>query len=190
MLQHLPHWLGEALRDRRAGFEKLAISSSLLGSEFESLELRSPAFADNEPIPPRFTADGAGVSPPLEWTGAPDGTRSLVLIVEDPDAPSSDPLVHAILFDIPPRTNWLDEGAIDHAEQAAIGETGRNSYLRTGWLPPDPPTGHGPHHYAFQLFALDTPLDFTGHTGRGALLGAMAGHILAAGLLIGTYERG
>jgi Raf kinase inhibitor-like YbhB/YbcL family protein len=116
-------------------------------------------------------------------------TRSLVLIVEDADAPTPVPLVHALLFDIPPDTRHIAEGAIGGPAGTESGETGRNSYLRSNWLPPDPPSGHGLHHYAFQLFALNTPIDLTGHPGRSALMEAMTGHVVAAGMLTATYER-
>lgn len=189
MLQHLPRWLGEALSNRRAGADKLTIAQEPLGGAFGDLALTSPAFRDGGTLPARFTADGEGLSPPLAWTGEPEGTKSLVLIVEDPDAPAAEPLVHAILFDISPGKGAIPEGSIGRSDDAALGETGRNSYLRTGWLPPDPPTGHGPHAYVFQLFALDTPIDLTGHPGRARLVDAIAGHVLAAGLTTGTYER-
>lgn len=190
MLEHIPHWLGHALGNVRAGAEKLAIATLDIGSD-SLLALSSPAFTDGSRLPERFTADGDGLSPPLAWSGEPEGTRSLALIVEDPDAPASDPLVHALLFDIVPGVGALDEGAIAaQVDDPALGETGRNSFLRAGWLPPDPLTGHGEHRYVFQLFALDTPIDLTGHAGRGALTQAMAGHILAAGVLTGTYSRG
>ena len=189
MLEHLPHWLGQALGNVRAGAEKLTIATLGLAPH-GSLSLTSLAFADGARLPDRFTADGAGVSPPLAWRGEPEGTRSLALIVEDPDAPAADPLVHAILFDIAPGTGAIPEGAIGEAADAALGETGRNSFLGSGWLPPDPPSGHGAHHYVFQLFALDSPIDLTGHPGRGKLVEAIAGHVIAAGVLTGTYSRG
>jgi hypothetical protein len=115
------------------------------------------------------------------------------LIVEDPDAPSPRPLVHAIVWNIPAGENGLAEGAIraDGAGGPDGRDVGRNSYFGEGWLPPDPPTGHGPHRYAFQLFALSEDAGDAGETpGRGALVKAMAGKVLAAGLLTGTYERG
>jgi Raf kinase inhibitor-like YbhB/YbcL family protein len=186
MLQHVPEWLGHAMRGLRAGADKLCIAQPDLGG-FSSIQLTSIAFADGGAIPPRFTADGEGVSPPLIWDAPPDGTQSLALIVEDPDAPSPQPLVHAIVWSISPEERSLEEGAISADGEA---ETGRNSYFGSGWLPPDPPTGHGPHHYAFQLFALAEEPQLDGTPGRAALVEAMAGKVLAAGLLTGTYSRG
>lgn len=192
MLEHVPHWLGHALRNVRAGAEKLCILQPELGGSFAALELSSPAFADGGRLPPRFTADGEGVSPPLVWGPLPEGTHSLALIVEDPDAPSRQPLVHAIVWGIPPSEGRLAEGAISADGQGSAGgrDVGRNSFLREGWLPPDPPTGHGEHAYAFQLFALSATPDPGSTPGRAAIVRAMAGNVLAAGLLTGTYDRG
>jgi Raf kinase inhibitor-like YbhB/YbcL family protein len=191
MLEHVPQWLGSALKGLRAGADKLAIVHAELGT-FEALHLASPAFANGGRMPERFTADGEGVSPPLFWTGVPDGTERLALIVEDPDAPAPQPLVHALIWNLPPQEGELKEGAIraDGARGVSGSDVGRNSYLAEGWLPPDPPTGHGAHHYAFQLFALAPGPDVPDTPGRGAMLAAMAGRVLAAGLLTGTYSRG
>ena len=192
MLEHVPHWLGHALRRFRAGADKLCIVQPELGGAFGAIELSSPAFADGARLPPRFTADGEGISPPLLWGPLPEGTRSLALIVEDPDAPAPLPLVHAVVWNIPPTESRLAEGAIfaDGAGSPEGKDVGRNSYLVEGWLPPDPPTGHGEHAYAFQLFALAVTPDPGETPGRGALVRAMAGKVLAAGLLTGTYARG
>ena len=191
MLEHVPEWLGAALRHVRAGADKLCIAQPGLGPDarepFGSLRLSSPAFAHGGAIPERFTADGEGLSPPLAWHNVPESTRSLALIVEDPDAPSLQPLVHAIVWDLDPAAGEMPEGAI--AGDGAA-ETGRNSFLMSGWLPPDPPTGHGAHHYAFQLFALAERPALSGTPGRSALVEAMQGKVLAAGLLVGTYQRG
>lgn len=190
MLEHVPHWLGSALKGVRAGADKLAIAQAALGV-FDAIEVRSPAFANGGRIPDRFTADGEGVSPPLFWTGVPEGTESIVLIVEDPDAPTPAPLVHAVVWGLPGSDGQLAEGAIvaDGAGDAN-GDVGRNSYFREGWLPPDPPTGHGDHRYAFQLFALGRGGEPGETPGRGDVLQAMSGRVLAAGLLTGTYSRG
>lgn len=192
MLEHLPHWLGHAMRGLRAGADKLVIAAPELGSGFATLDLSSPAFADGGRLPVRFTADGEGVSPPMLWGAPPEGTTALALIVEDPDAPAPQPLVHAVVWSIAPDERRLAEGAIvaDGLGDTDGRDVGRNSYFREGWLPPDPPTGHGPHHYAFQLFALADPAHPGDSPGRSAIVTAMTGRVLAAGLLIGTYDRG
>ncbi|WP_294294703.1 YbhB/YbcL family Raf kinase inhibitor-like protein [uncultured Sphingomonas sp.] len=190
MLEHIPHWLGNALKGLRAGTDKLAIVQDGLGS-FTAIDLRSPAFANGGRIPERFTADGDGVSPPLFWTGVPEEATHLALLVEDADAPTPAPLVHAIVWDLPAEDGQLAEGAIvADGDGTASGDVGRNSYLREGWLPPDPPTGHGEHRYAFQLFALKNAANPGATPSRGDIIDAMRGRVLAAGLLTGTYSRG
>ncbi len=192
MLEHIPAWLGKALDGVRAGPEKLAIARPELGGTFGSLDLSSPAFADGARLPERFTADGSGVSPPLTWGTPPDGTALLALLVEDADAPAPQPLVHAVIWGIAADAGRLEQGAIvDDGSGSPERDVGRNSYYRQGWLPPDPPTGHGSHRYAFQLFALGPDVGAPGENpGRAAIVAVMAGHVLAAGLLIGTYSRG
>ncbi len=190
MLEHVPAWLGNALSGLRAGTDTLAIAQ--LGRDFATFDLSSPAFANGARLPPRFTADGNGVSPPLVWSAPPAGTVRLVLIVEDADAPTPQPLVHAIVWGLDADAGHLVEGAIvaDGDGTADRPDVGRNSYLREGWLPPDPPSGHGEHRYAFQLFAIGAGAGDPGVTpGRSAVIEAITGHVLAAGLLIGTYSR-
>lgn len=191
MLEHVPHWLGHALAGVRAGADKLAITQPGLAPP-AALTLTSPAFADGARLPDRFTADGTGVSPPLIWGAVPAGTASLALLVEDADAPTPQPLVHAVVWGIAADAARLAEGAI--VADGAGGEdadVGRNSFLREGWLPPDPPTGHGVHRYCFQLFALGPGAGDPGESpGRSALIEAMRDHVVAAGLLTGTYGRG
>lgn len=193
MLEHVPYWLGAAIKRMRAGADKLAIVQPALGARFDAMTLMSPAFADGGRLPPRFTADGAGVSPPLVWDNVPDEATSLVLLVEDADSPLPTPLVHAIVWGMPADERRLDEGAIvaDGAGLDDGRDVGRGSFRREGWLPPDPPPGHGEHRYAFQLFALDADVVDPGSSPRrGALIKAMSGHVLAAGLLVGCYSRG
>ena len=191
MLEKLPDVFGHALRHVRAGLDKIAFNHAGLRSGMAAIEVSSLAFADHMPIPERYTADGEGVSPPLQWHGVPANAASLVLIVEDADAPMPNPLVHAIVVDLPPGDGALAEGALessDHEGQADVHE-GRNSYLMTGWLPPDPPPGHGSHRYAFQLFALGPGEPFDGTPGRDAVMEAVQERGLASGCLIGTYAR-
>ena len=192
MLEKLPEALGHALRDRRAGLDKLVFNTCGMRSGLGMIKVTSLAFADHAPIPQRYTADGEGLSPPIDWTGVPAGAASLVLIVEDADAPKSDPLVHAIVVDIPPQDGSMHEGALKSPGHAGEDDvhSGRNSYFMAGWIPPDPPRGHGQHRYAFQLFALGPGgKPFSGKPTRGEVLKAIQERGLAGGLLVGTYAR-
>lgn len=192
MLEHVPEWLGRALKPLRAGADKLALAQCDLPRDAPSLSLSSAAFADGRRLPLRYTADGDGVSPPLVWRGVPEGAASLALLVEDADAPAPRPFVHAVVWGLPAEDGGLGEGAIrpDGAGDGAGTDVGRNSFFGEGWLPPDPPNGHGEHRYVFQLFALGETFDPGDTPGRSALLKAMRGRILAAGVLTGTYSRG
>ncbi|WP_431098976.1 YbhB/YbcL family Raf kinase inhibitor-like protein [Polaromonas aquatica] len=189
MLEKLPDALGHALRDQRAGLDKLAYNLSGLRTGLAAIEVSSVAFTDHAPIPPRYTADGEGLSPPLQWQGVPATAGSLLLIVEDADAPTPRPLVHAIAVDLPASRSALAEGELNSSDDDGQVHVGRNSYLMSGWLPPDPPPGHGPHRYAFQVFALLPGDPFSGKPGRDAVLDAIRERALASGCLIGTYER-
>ncbi|QDZ06851.1 YbhB/YbcL family Raf kinase inhibitor-like protein [Sphingomonas panacisoli] len=191
MLEHVPSWLGTLMRNFRAGHDKLVVAHRGIALAEERIELTSPAFKDGQRLPTRFTADGDGISPPLMWGDVPVGTRSLVLIVEDPDAPTPNPLVHAVVLNIPTDQRNLREGAIvaDEHERGGSQSIGRNSYFSESWLPPDPPTGHGEHDYVFQLFALDVVPEIGPNSGRGDVVAAIAGHVLGTGLLVGTYSR-
>lgn len=192
MLEHVPHWLGSLLHNVRAGHSKLAIVQDGIVGGDARLTLSSLAFADGARLPERFTADGEGVSPPLTWTGVPAGAAALALIVEDPDAPTPNPLVHAVVWNLPPTDGGLAEGAIAPDGHGADdgSDVGKNSYLGEGWLPPDPPTGHGSHDYVFQLFALSEAISLDIDPGRADVVAAIRGKVLAAGMLVGTYSRG
>jgi len=191
MLEHLPSWLGGLMRNMRAGHSKLAIVDPALALGPATIDLSSPAFANGARLPERFTADGDGVSPPLVWGPLPEGTKSLALIVEDPDAPALRPVVHALVWGLPADTGRIAEGAIvADGDGGPLGDVGNNSAFRQGWLPPDPPNGHGPHDYVFQLFALGETAELSANPGRGEVVEAMEGKVLAAGLLVGTYSRG
>jgi phosphatidylethanolamine-binding protein (PEBP) family uncharacterized protein len=128
MLEKLPGAFGHALRDRRAGLDKLMFNRIGLRAGHGSLEVSSLAFADHAPLPARYTSDGEGVSPPLQWRGVPAGASQLVLVVEDADAPTSEPLGHAIVVDLPPSAGGLPEGAIGgEGEAGPEVHEGRNS---------------------------------------------------------------
>jgi Raf kinase inhibitor-like YbhB/YbcL family protein len=144
--------------------------------------LTSAAFESGEPIPLRHTCDGEDVSPPLAWTTPPDGTRSLALIVDDPDAPVGT-FTHWLAWDIEPAARDLPEG------QAAPVE-GRNDFRKNGYRGPCPPPGHGPHRYLFRLLALGAPLGLRAGAGKADVERAAArAQTLAVAELVGTYER-
>jgi Raf kinase inhibitor-like YbhB/YbcL family protein len=145
------------------------------------LELTSESFDHGEPIPERHTCSGEGTSPPLGWDFVPEGTRTLALIVHDPDAPSGD-FVHWLAWNIDPAGDRMDEDVPAPAQ-------GINGFGRPGYAGPCPPPGHGPHHYYFQLFALDTELDLEAGAAREQLEEAIEGHVLGEADLMGTFER-
>lgn len=155
------------------------------------LEIRSAAFTHQGPIPPRFTADGEDLSPPLEWSDAPAGTRSFALIVDDPDAP--DPRapqrtwVHWVLYNIPASVQALEPGADPRALPTGA-RRGRNDWQRAGYGGPAPPVGR--HRYVHKVYALDVVLPDLGEPTKARLLSAMQGHVLAEAQLIGTYQMG
>jgi Raf kinase inhibitor-like YbhB/YbcL family protein len=190
MLENLPDFIGHALRDQRAGLDQLAFSRLPLRGGQGAIAVTSLAFVDHGPLPARCTADGDGVSPPLQWSGVPASAASVVLIVEDADSPSPHPLVHAIAVALPAGDGALREGALDDdADAPEDSRLGRNSVLQTGWLPPDPPPGHGRHRYAFQVFALAGEAELPEAPGRDALMEVLARDAIASGVLVGTYER-
>jgi Raf kinase inhibitor-like YbhB/YbcL family protein len=143
------------------------------------LEIASDAFDEGGTIPSRHTCDGENVSPPLSFAGAPEGTRSLALVVDDPDAPVGT-FTHWLAWGIDPSAGGLDEG------QAAPRE-GRNGFGTTGYAGPCPP--HGRHRYFLRLHALDTELDLQSGADRDQLDRALEGHVLETAELVGGYER-
>lgn len=153
-----------------------------------SLKITSTTFEHGREIPRRFTCDDADVSPPLQWEGVPEGTRSLALIVDDPDAP--DPAapkmtwVHWVLYNLPADTTGLAE-AVDAPPPGTMD--GLNDWNRTGYGGPCPPVGR--HRYFFKLYALDTVLPDLSEPTKQLLEAAMAGHVLAEAVLMGTYQH-
>ena len=145
------------------------------------MKISSPGFAEGALIPGRFTADGANVNPPLEISGVPAGAQSLVLIVDDPDAPAGT-WNHWLLWNIASDTASIAE---DSVPPGAVGT--KNDFGRTVYLGPSPPSGT--HRYFFRLLALDTTLDLKAGSDRARLDRAMKGHILAAAELMGRYRR-
>lgn len=159
-----------------------------------SLTLTSTAFPHDGPIPRKFTGDGIDVSPPLAWDGVPGETREFALICDDPDAPTPEPWVHWVIYQLPAELRSLpEEVPSDAALQQPTGALqGLNSWTterKIGYRGPLPPPGHGVHHYHFRLYALDAPLKLAAKADKAALLNAMQDHVIEEALLTGTYQR-
>jgi Raf kinase inhibitor-like YbhB/YbcL family protein len=162
---------------------------TLRGSAAMAMTLNSPAFKNGH-IPAKYTCEDEDISPPLAWEGVPNGAKSLVLIIDDPDAP--DPKapkmvwVHWVVYHIPPETRALPE----NAGKAGLPQgtlLGLNDFKKTGYGGPCPPIGR--HRYFHKLYALDIMLDLKGAT-KSQMERAMRGHVLANAELIGTYQKG
>lgn len=155
-----------------------------------SLSLSSTAFTDGSNIPVRYTCDGDNISPPLSWAGAPSGAKSLVLIVEDPDAPDPNApertWVHWMLYNLPANDSGLKQDA--KVESLPVGtKEGLNDWQRSGYGGPCPPIGR--HRYIHRLFALDIALPELNHPDRATLEKAMSGHVIDEAVLTGTYQH-
>jgi len=156
-----------------------------------SMKITSPAFDDQGRIPRKYTCEGEDVSPPLQWDGVPEDTRSLVLIVDDPDAP--DPAaprmtwVHWVLCDLPPSADGLAE-AVAAADLPEGTVQGANDWKRIGYGGPCPPVGR--HRYFHKLYALDTILGLGGKPSKAQVERSMQSHVLAHAELVGTYQKG
>jgi Raf kinase inhibitor-like YbhB/YbcL family protein len=150
-----------------------------------ALQLLSTAFSEGATIPRQYTCDGKDVSPPLSWSGVPEGAKSLALICDDPDA--SKTWVHWVIFDLPPAGKGLPEGLTKSAEVAGGGTQGTNDFRKVGYGGPCPPSGT--HRYFFKLYALDTQVKLHSDATKADLERAMKGHILAEATLMGRYAR-
>jgi len=162
----------------------------LHAGENMKLTLQSSAFDNGDTIPSKYTCEGKDISPSLTWTGVPETARSLVLIVDDPDAP--DPRapkmtwVHWVLYNIPPDVSGLSEGMM--LEKLPAGtEEGLNDWNRTGYGGPCPPIGR--HRYFHKLYALDMVLKGLNTPTKAEVEAAMRGHVIAQTELVGTYQK-
>lgn len=152
-----------------------------------ALQLTTSAFPAEGAIPKKFTCEGPDLSPPLSWSGAPPGTQSFALILEDPDAPAGT-WVHWVLYDLPANTKDLAEGVPKEAQLSNGARQGRNDFRKIGYGGPCPPPGK-PHRYFFKLYALDKMLDLKAGASKVEAESAMKGHILAQAQLMGRYGR-
>lgn len=151
-----------------------------------SIQLTSSAFADGSMIPARYARRGENVSPPLAWSGTPEGTQSFALIVDDPDAPGGD-WVHWIVYNLPAGTANLAEGIKSDADLPGDAIQGANGWGTSKYDGPQPPSGT--HRYVFKLYALDAALNLKPGATKADLLRAMEGHVLARGQFMGKYSR-
>lgn len=156
-----------------------------------TLTLTSPSFKDGSAIPKIFTGEAEDRSPELEWSSVSNETREFALICVDPDAPSPEPWVHWLIYNISPSTTRLPEGlaAIESLELPIRADQGVNSFGRVGYGGPMPPAGHGWHHYTFTLYALDTELALDPGADIDQLRKAMRNHIIGRARLTGRYRR-
>jgi Raf kinase inhibitor-like YbhB/YbcL family protein len=165
------------------------------GDRVMTFKLASSAFKDGQAIASKHTGEGADLSPPLTWDGAPAGSKEFALVCDDPDAPTPEPWVHWIIYGIGPDVRALPEGVksnVPQLNEAVVARQGKNSWpsgVTTGYRGPLPPPGHGIHHYHFKLYALDKRLDLAPAATKQQLLEAMKGHVLGEAELVGTYER-
>jgi Raf kinase inhibitor-like YbhB/YbcL family protein len=155
-----------------------AIASLAAGGA--TMKITSSAFHEGANIPSKFTCDGSDTSPPLQIAGVPSGAKSLVLIVDDPDAPSG-LFTHWLVWNIPPQTGSIAEGS------APQGVQGANDFGKSGYRGPCPPPGT--HRYSFKIFALDRELELRSGAKRSQVDAAMKGHVIAQGELVGRYAK-
>ena len=152
-----------------------------------NIQLMSPAFAEGQPIPVKYTCEGSDVSPPLQWSQAPEGTNSLTLICDDPDAPVGT-WVHWILFNLPPTTNQVPEKMPALEGFPDGSKHGMNDFRRLGYGGPCPPPGR-PHRYFFRIYALKILLPLQTWATHKDVMRALGGNVLGEGQLMGTYQR-
>ena len=148
--------------------------------------LGSTAFEEGQPVPKVYSCDGSDTSPPLQWTGTPEGTKSLALIMDDPDAPGTT-WTHWVLFAMSPETTSLPEGVAPDMTGPDGSRQGNNSWAKLGYGGPCPPSGT--HRYYFRLYALDTQIDLPSGANADQLKEKMQGHVLAVGELMGRYSK-
>lgn len=165
-------------------------SATESGEETMTLSITSPAFEEGAEIPRVYTCEGEDISPELSWSGLPEKTRSLALIVDDPDAPDPNApkmvFVHWVLYNIPPDATGLPKDVGSEGLPPGT-QKGLNNWDRTGYGGPCPPIGR--HRYFFKLYALDTELDPLDEPTKASLLEAMKGHVLGEAQLMGTYAK-
>jgi len=179
--------------ERRSGFGRWAVAAvvalavAAVIADSNGFRLYSPAFRYGARIPKQYTGDGDDISPPLKWRNVPPGTRSLVLVCEDPDAPGRT-WIHWVVYDIAPNLKELPAGVRPSREMPGKFKQGVNSWRRLGYGGPHPPPGKA-HRYYFRLYAISQPVGLPGGARWNQVRAAMHGHVLAIAEYMGTYSR-
>lgn len=166
------------------GVQRSFVNNTVIKGDMMQLKLKSPAFEHGKSIPRKHTCDGENISPELSWSDAPDGTKSFVLICDDPDAPGGT-WVHWVIFNIPATVKTLKENI--NITSVPGAKEGKNSFNKLKFGGPCPPQGE--HRYMFKLYALDTMITVQEGATKEQVTAAMKGHILAETVLMGVYER-
>lgn len=149
------------------------------------IKVTSSAFKDGAELPAKYRGDNENIAPPLEWSGVPNGAKSITIICEDPDAPAGT-FVHWVLFNIPPEVTNIEEGMSPTIMVNNEVKHGLNDFAKIGYYGPTPPSGT--HRYFFRVYALDTALSLDTGAGKKKVLNAMEGHILARGEIMATSK--
>jgi Raf kinase inhibitor-like YbhB/YbcL family protein len=178
--------MGNCIMNMRQLIGVIMCSATLAAQE--KLQLDSLSFKNGGHIPQEYTCNGQSKAPQLSWSGSPADTKSFALIMDDPDAPSEQPWVHWVVFNIPATTSSLDKPLGRKRVLPNGSAQGTNSSKKIGYDGPCPPPGE-PHHYHIKLYALDTTLDLEGGATKDELLSSMRGHILDQAEIVGTYQR-
>lgn len=178
----------QQLKQFNQGAEEDQAPSQSLETE-HTIKISSPAFKHGEAIPKKYACDQQDISPKIKWSNLPEGTKSITLLMEDPDAPKVH-WVHWLLYNLPPEANHLPQNTTPENIPYKKAKHGNNNFRQLKYGGPCPPKGDGSHRYRFKIFALDTVLDLEKGANIKKVLEVMKGHVIGKGQLIGTFERG
>jgi len=186
--------IGTLLRPVRSTESKLMRGNAQFAQCPNEISVGSLVLKNGEAVPRNYSIEGHGSFPGITWDNLPEGTKSLLLVVEDNDAPLPSPFVHLLAYNIDPDMKALPEGSIlregaNPLATIASIRLGKNTVGKTGYLPPSPPAHHGTHHYHFQLFAIDQKLSFGKTPSLSDMKALVEGHVLGWGELMSTYEK-
>jgi Raf kinase inhibitor-like YbhB/YbcL family protein len=189
-MNHYKTWIPESFFRLTIFFCTLSATPAAFSAESKTSQnftVTSSAFQSSADIPRKYTCDAEDISPPLRWANAPARTKSFALIADDPDAPGGT-WVHWVIYDLPPETKELAEGAAKSETLANGAKQGVNDFRKVGYGGPCPPAGAS-HRYYFKLYALDAPTNLKPRATKQQLLEAIKGHALGEAELIGRYKR-